>query len=231
LPQIIFEFGYSRMRDLPLASPKKRAFYGWIVLTGAGLILFTGMGTYYFSYGVFLPILSNQFGWSKVEISLGFSICLLTAGLASPLVALSIRKFGVRANIIVGNMVLAIGLASMSLVRELWQVYLFFGGLVGLGAGFGTYIACLLLANNWFVRKRSLAIGIVVAASGLGGFIFPIITTKLISALGLDATWIALGGITLLVSLVVGIILIRNKPEDIGQLPDGVQYKINNSVS
>ncbi|GAH60552.1 unnamed protein product, partial [marine sediment metagenome] len=123
---------------------KRGGFYGWIALAGAMLVYFTTSGTFFYSYGVFLPAMCNEYGWSRAIVGGGLSVALLAFGLPSPLIGASIARFGPRANIVFGNLLVVIGLAGMSITTEVWQLYLFYGILVGLGAGFGLYLPCTI---------------------------------------------------------------------------------------
>jgi len=200
-------------------------FYGWIALAGAALVYFVSCGIYYYSYGVFLPIMCDDLGWSRAAVAGGLSLGVLCAGLPSPLIGASIARFGPRANMVFGNLLAALGLAGMSLVQEAWHVY-FFYSLSGLGVGFGLYMACTTVVNNWFIRKRSLGMGLVIAAGGLGGFAFPPLVTWLISTVGWQMSWVALAGIYFTFTVVIGgLILVKNKPEDLGQVPDGISIE------
>jgi len=202
---------------------KGRGFYGWIALTGAMLVYFTTSGTFFYSYGVFLPAMCNEYGWSRTLVGGGLSVALLAFGLPSPLIGASIARFGPRANIVFGNLLVVIGLAGMSITTEVWQIYLFYGILVGLGSGFGLYLTCTTVVNNWFIRKRSLGMGLVISAGGLGGFTFPLLATWLISNIGLQMAWLALAMIQFTCTVLIGgLILVRNRPEDMGQSPDGI---------
>lgn len=198
-----------------------RVFYGWIALAGAMLTAFVAGGTFVYSYGVFLPVMCADFGWSRAVVSVGLSLSLLCFGLPSPLFGVLVARFGPKANIVVGNLLTALGLAGMSVVQEVWHVYLLYS-FIGLFAGVGGYIASTTVANNWFIRKRSLAIGIFMAAPALGGFVFPPVAAVLISAIGWRMSWLVLAGIVFLVASLIGGILVRNRPEDMGLVPDGI---------
>ena len=210
---------------------KSGGFYGWIALAGAMLVYFTGSGTFFYSYGVFLPAMCNEYGWSRALVGGGLSVALLAFGLPSPMIGASIARFGPRANIVLGNSLAVIGLAGMSFVTEVWQIYLFFGILVGLGSGFGLYLTCTIVVNNWFIRKRSLGMGLVISAGGLGGFVFPAVVTWLISNVGVQMAWLALAMIQLTCAVLIGgLILVRNRPEDMGQAPDGISNAHANKI-
>jgi len=206
-------------------------FYGWIALVGAMLVYFTTSGIFFYSYGVFLPAMCNEYGWSRAMVGGGLSVALLGFGLPSPLIGASIARFGPRVNIVFGNLLVAVGLAGMSIATEVWHIYLFYGILVGFGAGFGLYLTCTTVVNNWFIRKRSLGMGLVISAGGLGGFLFPPLATWLISNIGLQMAWLALAIIQLACAVLIGgLILVRNRPEDIGQLPDGISNAHANEI-
>lgn len=200
---------------------KSQVFYGWFALAGAVLVALVGSGAFIYSYGVFLPVMCSEFGWSRAVVASGLSLGFLCFGLPGPLAGISIAKFGPRVNIVLGNFLSALGLAGMSLAQEVWHVYLLYS-LAGLGISFGGYIACATVANNWFIKKRSLAMAIVIASASLGGFIFPPLATVLISAIGWRISWLVLAGILCVIAcLIGGLILVRDRPEDIGQAPDG----------
>ena len=152
---------------------RNNAFYGWFVLAGTMLVFFTSGGMFFYSYGVFLPVISDDLSWGRAAVGSGLSLGLLTYGLPSPLIGASIAKFGPRKNIIFGTSLAALGMFGMSQCSELWHLYFFFGVLVGLGTGFGMFLAGTTLVNSWFIERRPLAMGFLFGASGLAGFIFP----------------------------------------------------------
>jgi MFS family permease len=198
-----------------------RIYYGWIALIGSMLTALVAGGAFIYSYGVFLPVMCEEFGWSRAVVSVGLSIGLLTFGLPSPLAGILVARFGPRVNMIWGNAVAALGLAGMYLVTEVWHVYALYC-IAGLGAGIGGYVAGSTIANNWFTRKRSLAIGLFTSGAGLGGFVFPPVATVLIEAVGWRMSWLALAGIILVGAVIIASgIIVRNRPEDMGLLPDG----------
>jgi MFS family permease len=201
---------------------KNKGFYGWIALSGAVFSLLMS-GTYGNSFGVFLPVIANEFGWSRATVAAAFSLAMLAIGLPSPLWGLMAARFGPRINIILGNTLVAVVMACLYFLHDFWYLYLLFI-FIGLGAGLGGNIQTTIIATNWFTEKISLAQGIAGTASGLAGFIFPPLTIILIAAVDWRLSWVILGGMTLMGGVVIGgIILVRNRPEDMGQVPDGIK--------
>lgn len=199
----------------------KKGFYGWIALLGAMLVYFSGCGTLFYSYGVFVPEMVDDLNWSMGAAQGVTAVFLLVHGIPGPLIGWSIARFGSRKNIIAGNLLAAAGLAGMSVVTELWQAYLFYGVMVGIGEGLGLFVACTTVANNWFERRKGLALALVLSSGGLGGLALVPLIGRLIESMGWQSTWLIIAVIHLVVAVAIGGILIRNKPEDLGQLPDG----------
>ncbi len=201
---------------------KGRVFYGWFALGGVMLVIFVVGGAFVHSFGVLLPVISSEFDWSRAVVAGALAAGIMAFGLPSPLYGVLVGRLGPRVTIIFGNLLAALGIAGIYLVQEVWHNYLLYI-LIGLGGGFGGYISCTTVANNWFIKKRSLALGIFIASAGLGGFVFPPLTTSLIEAIGWRETWLVLAGMIILLAVVIGgVILVRNKPEDMGLLPDGM---------
>ena len=89
-----------------------------------------------YAFGVFLPSMSESFGWSRSALSGPYTLFLIIGGMLGPLAGVTVARFGARKNIVLGNVIAALGLLGMSQVREIWQVYLFFGVMGGLGLAF-----------------------------------------------------------------------------------------------
>jgi MFS family permease len=204
-----------------IAHLRRKRFYGWISLAGGMAVYFAMCGNYVYSFGVFLPVFSEEFNWSRTALSGTLTASEVAWGMIGPLIGISISRFGARRNIFVGNMVAALGLLGMVYVDELWHVYLFYGALAGIGISFGSFLSITTMVNDWFIRRRSLAMSLVLAAGGVGGLIFPPFISWLITNLGWQVAWVFLAGIHLVLAVVIGGVLVRNKPEEMGQLPDG----------
>jgi cyanate permease len=99
--------------------------------------------------------------------------------------------------------------------------------LVGAGFAFGMFIPTTTIATNWFFTKRPLAFSFLVTSGGIGGLAMPPIIAELITVTSWRISWIFLAALLLLLNLGIAVpFLIRNKPEDIGQYPDGATNRI-----
>jgi len=194
---------------------KEGAFHGWRALSGAMLAFLVGSGVFFYSYGVFLPFMAAEFGWGRAAAGGALSVALLAFGLPSPLIGASINRFGPRLNIILGNSLVTSGLVGMSFATSVWQLYVFFGILVGLGVGFGMYMPCATVVSNWFTKRQAPAMALLMSAGGMAGFAFPPLVTWLLSTVGWQATWLGLAAAHFTLAVVVGgLVLVRDRPDD-----------------
>lgn len=196
-------------------------FHGWLSLLGVMLAYGGICGTITYAYGVFLPAMSENFGWSRSSLSGPYTFFLIIGGMLGPLAGFTIAKFGARRNIVFCNIFAALGLLGMSQVNDLWQVYLFFGFMAGVAIAFAEYLPVTTIVNNWFIRRRSIAMGLLFTSGGVAGFVFPPLISWFITGAGWRLSWMLLAAMHLFLTVILAGILIRSAPEELGQIPDG----------
>jgi len=196
-------------------------FYGWITLSASALVYFQFTGLLIYPFGVFMPAICTEFGWSRGTVSGAYTMLMVLMGFSGPLVGMFIAKFGARMAIVVGNIAAALGLLILAFHNQIWQLYVGYGLFIGLGIGFGGFLATTTLANNWFVKRRSLALSIVTASGGLGALIFVPLVMQFILNWGWRYSFGIILAVIFLFSVVLPALVIRNKPEDLNQKPDG----------
>jgi MFS family permease len=213
------------------AGLKQRRFYGWTALIGVMLAYGGLCGNIIYAYSIFLPAMGKSFHWSRSALSGPYGLFIVVGGMLGPVAGITVSGFGARKNIILCNIVATLGLVGMSRAGELWHVYVFFGVMAGMSLGFGEFISVTTVVNNWFVRRRSLAMGLLFTSGGIGGLAFPPLISWLISGLGWRTAWVCIAAIHLLLTVVLAGILIRSRPEDVGQAPDGLSDVTGQTLS
>ncbi|HET7874580.1 MAG TPA: MFS transporter [Methylomirabilota bacterium] len=194
------------------------AFYGWMVVGGAFLVLFMAYGTQY-AFGVFFAALLEEFGWSRASLAGAFSLYAFAYGGFGLLSGHLTDRWGPRAVVAVGGAFLGCGLMAMSLTSALWHPYVLYGLVAALGMS-TTYVPCNATVAKWFVRRRGLAVGIASAGGSLGTFALPPLAHLLVTWLGWRWAYVAFG-LAMLVSLNLIATVMRRDPESMGLLPDG----------
>lgn len=182
--------------------PVARLPAGWpIVAGGFGVMLVSGV--LWNTFGLFLVALEEEFGWSRGEISFGFTLfTLLNAG-TSPLVGYAFRHIDARLVLGALSAVLALGLWGVSRIETLAGFYLTFGLVCGIGAQCCSSFALFTILGNWFRGKATL-LSIADSGSGIGAFIGLPIVLVVMEGSG----W--RGGFAVLVPAVAAVVLPLN---------------------
>ncbi|MFC1893906.1 MFS transporter [Chloroflexota bacterium] len=159
---------------------KPRFFYGYIVVIAACFIMLLSLGTY-FSFGVFLKPMLTHFGWTSAMTSGALSLSWVVQGIVGIVMGKLNDRFGPRFVLTISGFLLGLGYLLTSQTTTLWQLYLFYGVMVGAGIG-GIVISLLSTTARWFVNKRSMMTAIVAAGGGMGVLVAPPIVSRLISS-------------------------------------------------
>ena len=195
-------------------------FYGWVNLA---VMFFFNIAMYpmMFTFALCLPFWVDEFSWSRGEISLAQTISLIISGLAAPLVGIFIMKKGPKIAIVIGNLISVIGIVLLSYQQHIWQLFIDYGVILGLGISVGGMLAMMTVINNWFVMKRPMALSVSMASMGLGAVFFKPSLMILINTIGWRNTYLLTAAAVLLLCVISPALLLVNKPEDLGQVPDG----------
>jgi MFS transporter, OFA family, oxalate/formate antiporter len=204
---------------------EKRLFYGYIVAGAGFAIWLIGWGTYSPGFSVFFKPLLAEFGWSRAETSLAYSLSFLVqAGLGIVMGWLTDR-LGPRIVMTLLGSFLGVSYLLMSQVSNLWQFQINYA-LVG-GIGISTLsVPVMVTVARWFIKKRGLMLGIVQAGNGVGGFIFPPLAGWLILSYGWRSAY-AIFGIIALAGIMIAGFFLKRDPRDMGQLPDGESRSVS----
>ena len=203
---------------MPFNLKPPRVFYGWwIVATTLFIAIYTG-GVVFFGFTAIFEPIANEFGWDYAQISFAASLRGLEMGLLSPLVGILVDRWGPRKLITGGISTVALGLLLLSQTNSLAMFYIAFG-VVAVGVSASTTTVLMTAVANWFRKKLSLATGIATCGFGLGGLLIPVIV-RLVDLYEWRMTLIILA-LSALVFWLPSTILIRDKPEQYGYLPDG----------
>ncbi len=189
---------------------RNKIFYGWYIV-GASLILIIMDGLLLYSFGVFLPYLNEEFGFSRALGSSIFSLRSFVLAFSLTLAGKLVDKYDPRKVVLGGGAIAALGVLLSGIATEGWQLYLTYGVLIGLGDGV-LYITCVAVVSRWFVKKRALAIGLITTGIPLSGLITNPLTAWLISSFGLRYAFFSLAGIIMI--SVLSALVLRGYPED-----------------
>lgn len=198
-------------------------FYGWKLLAAFWLILFINLAFPAYGSSVINAYMVNDLALDRRTLGLMVSVYMLMTGLPAPLVAMFVNRHGVRATLVLGSLILMLGAVGMAtVVSSGAEAVAVFGFVIGFGVMTGGALAAQTGTAFWFVRRRALALSIILSAGGIGGFVAARVLNRLISAFDGDwrAGWWLIAAMALL-SASVAALFVREKPEHLGQFPDG----------
>jgi MFS family permease len=199
----------------------RRIFYGWWIVAVAFVTHCITTGIVFYSFGVFLPALTEAFGWSRAQTSFGFSLASLCGAFYSPAVGRVVDRRGSRPSQLVGAVAMAVGFWLLRGMRSLPEFYLVMGAVVSLGATALGGLPSNAAVTRWFVRRRGQALGIATAGISMGGVIFVPLTQWLIAHWGWRGAFGWLGVIILVAAVPPVALFMRRAPEGMGLQPDG----------
>src|ERR1700710_1388144 len=151
---------------------RRGVHYGWGVAAGGVLVMLAtpaaaGMP------GVLIKPLTAEFGWSISTISGPLALRLALFGAMGPFAAALMGGYGVRVIILTALTMILGGLGVASLIMgQVWQLWLLWGGVVGLGTGMTALVLGATVASRWFVARRGLVVGLLTASSATGQLVF-----------------------------------------------------------
>ncbi|MDW7683810.1 MAG: MFS transporter [Bacillota bacterium] len=185
--------------------------YRWIILGVCFLMLLINSGIV-LSFGVFLPVLREQFGWSATSISLILASFMLMQGLFSPRIGSMIDRHGPRKVIIAGIISFGATLGLISQMNALWQFAILYGFLGAIAYTTTTLLTNAVLVSGWFNENRGLALGISMSGFPLG----PLVITPLLTYFLLNYDWrtaiLAAAGLVIFFLLPLTLLLLRDGP-------------------
>ena len=203
-----------------MLSGRRKIFYGWWLLAASVGAMALGSGVSFWAFGLYIEPLEAQFGWSRAQVSLGFSAALLVSGISGPLVGRWVDVRGPRSAIIIGAILTSLSYLLLATTDSLWQWYVY-SSINAVLRQMMFFIPFMALISRWFDRRRGIATSILGTGFSLGGFVVVPWIRLAIDALGWQASFVASGALVAVVFLPIALFVIRNSPAEGGLLPDG----------
>lgn len=217
--------GHQAARQRPLGGPEQHPrtpFYGWWVVSVSFLTNVVHAGIGITGYGLFLIPMGAELGWSRAALGAAMTVRTAAGALAGPFAgALADHPQGARLLLVVGGLAGGASLLLLSAATELWQLYLAYGVVWGLGIAIGSELVGSTVVAKWFIKRRSRALAVSTLGLSVGGIVFIPVVYTLIEQVGWRTTWAVLGAVTWALLVPLAAIVMRRQPEDVGLHPDG----------
>ncbi|MFC7476382.1 MFS transporter [Dankookia sp. GCM10030260] len=172
----------------------------WLIL-GSAFLAFTVGASVMHSYTVFLLAFVADFGWTRAESSLAYSVGQLVGGFSSPFIGNLVDRLGTRRMVLLGTALLVIGLVGSAQADALWQVVLLYGVVMTFGANCVGLLVFVPLASRLFPTRRGMAISVLQSANGFGRAASAPAAQVLITGLGWRGAYMVSAAVAALVLL------------------------------
>ncbi|MBM4411176.1 MAG: MFS transporter [Chloroflexi bacterium] len=206
------------MTGSPVRRRLVRPFYGWWIVAAAVVVQALPAGLLQQAYGAYVVLLEREFGWSRTTLSGAFSIVRMEEGLLGPAQGWLLDRLGPRFVMRIGTVIFSAGFFLFARIDSVAGFYAAFT-VMAIGASMAGFLSITTAIVNWFDQKRSMAMGIALLGTAVGGLLLPLVV------LGLEAWgWRTMANVSGAVILAVGlpfVQIIRHRPDQYGLLPDG----------
>jgi len=195
----------------------KKGFYGWWITAAAFCTFGIAVGLPYYNMPFFYDYYEKTFGWSRADITLGFPLAALFTLWVGPIL---VHRFSPRKLILAGTAFSCLAFLGLSRMGpELWFYYgMWF--LYTVGYIFSGPIAHQVIISQWFRKLRGRAMGITYVGVAVFGSAGSFLVKPLAESLGFQGALMVMGFLILL-AWPLAIFLLKDRPAEIGQHPDG----------
>ncbi|WP_179402494.1 MFS transporter [Burkholderia guangdongensis] len=182
------------------------------VVFGAALGMMVGYAPLFnATAGVFARPLAAEFGWGRSEASLSYAASMFGLAVVSPLIGSLMDRFGIRRVIAMSAVTFGLATAAMALQNGSKTGWVALSIVIGLSGAATSVLGYLSVLPQWFDRRLGLALGIAMCGLGAGTVLMPMTAQYLVSAHGWRTAYVALGGGTVVFSL-VACALLQERP-------------------
>ncbi|MDO9711626.1 MFS transporter [Paracraurococcus lichenis] len=199
---------------LAAALARRGIHYAWVMVGLTFLVSLASAGALGV-LGAFLLPLQREFGWDTASISGALALRLLLFGLMAPFAAALLQRYGLRRTVATALALVVAGCLASMAMTQVWQLWLFWGVVTGIGTGMTALVLGATVANRWFVQRRGLVLGLLTAANATGQLAF----LPLAAWLAREEGWrsaMAPGLIVCGLAAALFLLLGRDRPADLG---------------
>jgi MFS family permease len=207
-------------RDLKSANQPIAGLHpGWIILGVAATAVFMSAPGQSYSVAAFIDPMLADLHLPRTQYSVAYLVATLLGGLTLPWMGRMLDLLGARRMLPIVALLLGLACLWMGSIHHVVALYVGFGMIRCLGQGTLTLISNWMV-GEWFQHRRGLATGLIGLGGTLSVMFVPLINDWLIVEIGWRNSWMVLAAAVWIVLVIPGIILVRDRPEDLGLLPD-----------
>jgi MFS family permease len=207
-----------------------KLYYGWVMVGIVSAMRMFGGGLHGYGFTVFFLPVSQDLGLNRAQTSLAFSLARAEGAIEAPLIGYLADRFGPRPLMVAAALLAGVGYILLSWVNGYLGFLAVYLGLISLAYSAGFIQTPMVVANNWFIRRRARAMTVVGAAVTVGGTLITPLLAAVVTGWGWrwGAFWV--GSIFLIICVPLSL-KVRRSPESVGLRPDGDPPANNASIA
>jgi OFA family oxalate/formate antiporter-like MFS transporter len=179
------------MTTQPAASAAPEGpYFRWVQLA-MGIVCMAMIANLQYGWTLFVDPIDAKYHWGRAAIQLAFTLFVVTETWLVPIEAWFVDKYGPRAVIMFGGVMISLAWVLNSYADTLVLLYIaaILGG-IGAGSVYGT---CVGNALKWFPDRRGLAAGATAAGFGAGAAITVVPIANMVAASGYQHAFFTFG--------------------------------------
>ena len=196
-----------------------RLFYGWWIVLVSLITDGVKQGSFNRGFTVYIIPIQNSLGLSAAAIGWADTLGRLMGGIQGPFMGYMTDRLGPGFMLAFGGVTSGLGFILLSYTGNYFSFLLVFVGLMSVGFRSGYNNASIAAINNWFRRRRGLAMSLVSMGHGFGGAIAPM-AGWMVLTFGWEIA-VRISGVAIILLVVPLSFLVKRSPESMGLLPDG----------
>jgi len=199
--------------------PFPTLFYGWWIVLVSLITDGVKQGSFNRGFTVYIIPIQNSLGLSAAAIGWADTLGRLMGGIQGPFMGYLTDRLGPGPMLAFGGITSGLGFILLSYTHNYFFFLLVFVGLMSVGFRSGYNNASIAAINNWFRRRRGLAMSLVSMGHGIGGAIAPV-AGWLVLTYGWEIA-VRISGVGIILLVVPLSFMVKRSPESMGLLPDG----------
>ena len=208
-----------------MSLPGKQSFFsnlyaGWVMVGLVSALRVIGGGLHGFGFTVFFLPVSQDLELNRAQTSLAFSLARAEGAIEAPVIGYLVDRFGPRPLMVTAALLAGVGYIALSWVNSYAAFLVVYLGLISLAYSAGFIQTPMVIANNWFIRKRARAMTVVGSAVTIGGTLITPVLAATVTYFGWRWGAFFAGCAFLVICIPLSLKVVRS-PESIGLQPDG----------
>ena len=193
-----------------------------MVFTGLA-VEFTVIGFLFYSFPVIWPYLISELGMTESQLGMVSAFYFIPVAILAIIVGRALDKYSVKNFMMIGAIIYAIGLFSLSFINSYWSLLTIYLTILALGSIMMGNLAVSKLIANWFDKNAGRALGIAAIGISFSGVILPLIVDPLLEIVGWRNVYVIFASIVFFVILPLVFFTVIDDPKTVNQVKDGVK--------